>query len=159
MISSSRIVLIGSDPPGSLPFRAMECVAYRCTEPQVALWLCRRHLRRLEQGGGLPTANEPAVGDSSGHGIFGRLDINELGMLCHECGHRFASVGVHAFRVHDLTGDQYRQRHGLEPEDSLTVPLRPGVRRRRAKQCRCGQWFTIKAKRCPDCRRAAGIVD
>lgn len=126
------------------------CVAHRC--PEEALpghQLCRRHQRRLEAGGGLPVAGDPVPGDPSGHGRYGILDTNEYGVLCHECGERFASVGIHSQRTHHLSAGEYRQRHGVE--GSLRIPSGEAPRRR-AKPCRwCGKVLTTRRKTCDEC--------
>lgn len=125
------------------------CVAHRCSEPAGSSGLCRRHRRRLETGGGLPTANELAKGDPSGHGQFMILDVSELGVLCHECGQRFAALGNHARRSHSLTADQYRAKHGIEG----SLALRDRTGRRRPHPCsRCGEVLTSPAKLCDRCR-------
>lgn len=60
-----------------------------------------------------------AYGDPDGHGRYGILDLTEDGRLvCHECGVTALALGRHAVAHHDLTANQYRQRHGL-----AAVPL------------------------------------
>lgn len=72
--------------------------------------------------------------------MFGVMDVNELGMLCHECGDRFAAVGMHAARAHGLTVAQYRARHGIPRRVSLIMARRDdGLPRRKIEPCRsCG---------------------
>lgn len=126
------------------------CVAHRC--PEEALpghQLCRRHQRRLEAGGGLPVAGEPVLGDPSGHGRYGILDTNEYGVLCHECGERFASVGIHSQRSHGISAAEYRRRHGVE--GSLALPQGDGPRRRPKVCPQCGRVVTTRRKTCAEC--------
>lgn len=61
------------------------------------------------------------VGDQDGHGLFGVLDEDADGLLCHECGERFTHLGLHAFKGHELTADQYRQAHGLSRTRGLVA--------------------------------------
>jgi len=53
------------------------------------------------------------VGDPDGFGVFGVVDVDGDGVLCHECGRRFTHLGLHAWRGHGITSAQYRERHGL----------------------------------------------
>lgn len=108
-----------------------DCVAYGCVEvASRGGQLCRAHQRRLNQGGGLPTAAEPQLGDSSSCGTFGVVDRNGSGVLCHECGRRFARLPRHLKNAHQITSAMYRQRHGIPPNESLSMPALPDGRRR-----------------------------
>src|SRR5690606_8832205 len=53
------------------------------------------------------------VGDEDGHGWYGVLDEDADGLLCHECGRRFAHLGLHVYKAHGLTAKEYRAAHGL----------------------------------------------
>lgn len=53
------------------------------------------------------------VGDRDGFGRFGMIEESVDGLLCHECGARFVHLGLHAFRAHGVTADEYRAAHGL----------------------------------------------
>lgn len=53
------------------------------------------------------------IGDRDGHGHYGALDEDSDGLLCHECGLRFAHLGLHAWKSHGTTAAEYRQEHGL----------------------------------------------
>lgn len=53
------------------------------------------------------------VGDLDGHGQYGVLDEDADGLLCHECGRRFAHLGLHAWKGHGSTASEYREAHGL----------------------------------------------
>lgn len=132
----------------------MRCVAHRCPdEAEPKRQLCAAHRKRLERGEGLPIAGEIAKGDPSGHGLYGILDTDPTGILCHECGHRFIAVGQHALRTHQLTPDEYRQRHGIT--GSLKLPGPSG--RRRPRPCRCGRLLTGTAKMCLHCRMRRAV--
>lgn len=61
------------------------------------------------------------IGDPDGDGLYGVLDEDADGLLCHECGKRFAHLGLHAFRGHELTAAQYRQAHGLARSRGLVA--------------------------------------
>lgn len=126
------------------------CAAHRC--PEAALpddQLCRRHRRRLEAGGGLPTAGEPVLGDPSGYATYGRLDVGQGGAVCHECGQLFINVGIHAQRVHRISAEEYRRRHGVE--GSLALPPGDGPRRRPKACPRCGRVVISRRRTCDEC--------
>lgn len=53
------------------------------------------------------------VGDADGFGRYGAVDEDAGGLLCHECGERFAHLGLHAYRAHGMTAAAYRSAHGL----------------------------------------------
>lgn len=53
------------------------------------------------------------VGERDGFGRFGVLDDSPDGLLCHECGRRFAHLGLHVFKAHEMTAAEYRAAHGL----------------------------------------------
>ncbi|MFC6706773.1 MucR family transcriptional regulator [Flexivirga alba] len=61
------------------------------------------------------------IGDPDGHGRYGVLDEDSDGLLCHECGRRFAHLGVHAWKGHGLTASEYRQAHGLARSRGLVA--------------------------------------
>lgn len=129
------------------------CVAYRCNERARRGPLCPTHKRRLDRGGGLPTAGELFPGDVSGFGQFGVVDRDDTGVLCHECGQRYASLGVHIRKTHGIDVRQYRRVHGLRSSQSLALPPRDdGQPRRRPRPCyRCGSPQTTPSKLCPPC--------
>lgn len=54
------------------------------------------------------------LGDVDGHGRYGLLEEVVGGLVCHLCGHAFANLGLHAWRGHGVTADQYREAHGLQ---------------------------------------------
>ena len=84
--------------------------------------------------------------------MWGRVDRTAEGILCHECGQRFASLGIHLARAHELTVRVYRDRHGIHDEESLAVAS-AGRPRRRAHPCgRCGTILTVPGKLCDECR-------
>ena len=127
------------------------CGAFGCTTETVDP-LCIFHARRVRRGLGLPTVDDLRVGDRSGHGVWGRVDRTAEGILCHECGQRFASLGIHLARAHELTVRVYRDRHGIHDEESLAVAS-AGRPRRRAHPCgRCGTILTVPGKLCDECR-------
>lgn len=53
------------------------------------------------------------LGEQGSHGLYGVLDGNDDGLLCHECGRRFTHLGLHAWRGHGMTANEYRIAHGL----------------------------------------------
>ena len=46
-------------------------------------------------------------------GRYGILDLDETGVLCHECGRRLRGLGTHLLKAHDMTAADYRDAHGL----------------------------------------------
>ncbi len=73
--------------------------------------------RRLKGRPG--NGEEQRLGKPDGAGIFGVLDENDEGVLCHECGKRFRSLGKHAVMAHDLTAAEYKDKHGIPRKQSL----------------------------------------
>lgn len=130
------------------------CAALGCDSRAVDGPLCEVHADRLAQGLGLPTWRDLRfVGEASGHGQWGLVDRTDSGILCHECGQRFASLGIHLARVHDITTRAYRQRHGLHAKESLAFRGTADEPRRRPHPCgRCGTELTAPGKLCGDCR-------
>lgn len=59
------------------------------------------------------------LGDQDGHGRYAQLDEDADGLLCHECGGRYRSLGAHANRSHGMTADEYRAEHGIPRRISL----------------------------------------
>ncbi len=59
------------------------------------------------------------LGDADGHGRYGLLEEVVGGLMCHLCGHAFANLGLHAWRGHGVTADQYREAHGLQRRRGL----------------------------------------
>lgn len=98
---------------GNMSGRFDLCVACGCANGTRGSQLCREHVRRLNRGEGLPTANELRLEDTSGFGVYGALDINAYGILCSECGRRFIRLGNHLRRTHALDSREYRRRHGV----------------------------------------------
>ena len=93
------------------------------------------------------------AGEASGHGLWALVDRTASGILCHECGRRFASLGIHLNRAHDISTRAYRHRHGLPAKESLTVRGTADQPRRRPHPCgRCGTELTAPGKLCADCR-------
>lgn len=129
----------------------MRCAAFRCRDDALPDGqLCEAHQRRLDRGGGLPVFGEPVPGDPSGHGQYGLHDVDELGVACHECGARVASLGLHIRRSHDMSAGEYQRTHGLKPINA--PPRADGRPRRRPHPCRrCRIPVTTTGKLCDTC--------
>ncbi|MGH3974070.1 MAG: MucR family transcriptional regulator [Pseudonocardiaceae bacterium] len=56
--------------------------------------------------------------DASGRAA---IDEDADGLLCHECGRRFAHLGLCAWKAHDLTAAEYREAHGLARSRGLVA--------------------------------------
>jgi hypothetical protein len=75
-----------------------------------------QHRRQVGQPAVMP---HDEVGRPSGFGLFGVIDRDDDGVLCHECGRWLRFLGRHIHREHDLDELQFRQRHGLAANDPL----------------------------------------
>ena len=94
------------------------CTFPGCERPQWAHGECAVHYgRRLKGRPG--NGEEQRLGKPDGAGIFGVLDENDEGVLCHECGKRFRSLGNHTVMAHDLTAAEYKDKHGIPRKKSL----------------------------------------
>ncbi len=87
-------------------------------------------------------ANEPgdepgrlAVGDRDGFGWYGVLEETAAGLGCAECSWVGRHLGLHAFRAHGVSADQYRARHGLRRSRGLVAS---GTRRAIQDNARVG---------------------
>lgn len=89
-----------------------QCRALGCDRDQVAKGWCLRHYKQVQRGID-PSAPTPQAGDRSGYGLYGVIDDDGHSVLCHECGGRYASVGSHIGKAHDVTARDYKQRHGI----------------------------------------------
>jgi hypothetical protein len=73
-------------------------------------------------------ADPLSLGDPDGYGRYGVLEEQPGGLVCHECGRTFPSLGLHAYRGHGMTAAQYRERHGLQRTAGLiTAELRTRI--------------------------------
>jgi predicted transcriptional regulator len=56
------------------------------------------------------------------------LEERPGGLVCHECGRTFPSLGLHAYRGHGMTAAQYREWHGLQrTAELITADLRARI--------------------------------
>lgn len=83
------------------------------------------------------TGDPTQVGEPDGHGLFGVLDEDVDGLLCHICGWRGPHLGLHAYKGHGMRARQYKLEHGLRRSKGL-VP----------QQCSRGSPSTAQPK-CP----------
>lgn len=94
------------------------CTFPGCERPQWAHGECAVHYGRRRKG--RPgNGEEQRLGKPDGAGLFGVLDENDEGILCHECGKRFRSLGNHTVMAHDLTAAEYKDKHGIPRKKSL----------------------------------------
>ncbi|WP_256843027.1 MucR family transcriptional regulator [Ornithinimicrobium cryptoxanthini] len=68
------------------------------------------------------------VGDPDGFGVFGVLNEDTDGLLCHDCGHRFTHLGLHAYKAHGMTADEYRKAHGLARRGLVVAETRATIK-------------------------------
>lgn len=81
-----------------------------CSQSAVARGYCMRHYKQARASTLRVT---PAVGSIDGYGLYGVLDEDEEGLLCHECGGRYRSLGSHVAIGHGMSATDYKDRHGL----------------------------------------------
>ena len=65
------------------------------------------------------TGDPTQVGEPDGHGLFGVLDEDAEGLLCHICGWRGPHLGLHAYKAHGIRARQYKLEHGLRRSKGL----------------------------------------
>ena len=89
-----------------------------------------------------------SVGEPDGAGVFGVLDETEDGLLCHQCGRRFVHLGLHAWRRHGVSADDYRVAHGLGRTRGLVTTATRMVMAANARE-QMGAKATFLAARSP----------
>ena len=67
------------------------------------------------------TGDPTQVGEPDGHGLFGVLDEDADGLLCHICGWRGSHLGLHAYKAHGMRARQYKLEHGLRRSKGLVA--------------------------------------
>ena len=67
------------------------------------------------------TGDPTQVGEPDGHGLFGVLDEDADGLLCHICGWRGPHLGLHAYKGHGMRARQYKLEHGLRRSKGLVA--------------------------------------
>jgi hypothetical protein len=67
------------------------------------------------------TGDPTQVGEPDGHGLFGLLDEDADGLLCHICGWRGPHLGLHAYKGHGMSARQYKLEHGLRRSKGLVA--------------------------------------
>lgn len=90
------------------------------------------------------------LGDRDGHGRYGQLDEDSDGLLCHECGGRYRSLGAHAYGSHGMTADEYRAAHGIPRRISLvTTAVRETLSQNAKSHIGSDGWNRMVEKRDP----------
>lgn len=79
-----------------------------------------------------------------GFGRYGVLDETAEGLLCHECGGRFAHLGLHAFKGHGVTAAEYRNAHGLGRRGLVAESIRETIARNARESLARKAAFTAK---------------
>ena len=67
------------------------------------------------------TGDAHQVGAPDGHGLFGVIDEDADGLLCHICGWRGSHLGLHAFKSHGISAQQYKLEQGLRRSKGLVA--------------------------------------
>lgn len=67
------------------------------------------------------TGDPTKVGEPYGYGLFGLLDEDADGLLCHICGWRGPHLGLHAYAAHGTSARQYKLEHGLRRSKGLVA--------------------------------------
>ena len=90
------------------------------------------------------------VGDKDGHGRYGIIDGDDERILCHECGRMYKSLAAHVAITHEMTADEYREKHGIPQKIPLVSPEVSAKQSKKAK-ARVGSegWKKFEAKRDP----------
>lgn len=96
------------------------CAVPTCDAPAAGRGLCKRHHQQWRRHTApQPHPTTPTPGAVDGHGHYGILERDNETVLCHECGQRLKSLGVHLKRIHNMTAAEYRKAHGLAWNQSL----------------------------------------
>lgn len=97
-------------------------------------------------------------GDPDGHGTYGQLTEGASGgLVCHECGAERQFLGRHA-REHNMTADQYRERHGLGRATSLiSDELRATLSEKATERVGSPAWLRFEAARDVDSARQESL--
>ena len=110
-----------------MPAREMTCILRASSTRE-------RHGTWSDPGHSEPSAHEHGVmrqdgrvtgrrvGDRDGFGRFGVVDETADGLLCHECGRRFIHLGLHVYKAHGVTANEYRVAHGLRRRGLVVAP-------------------------------------
>lgn len=80
--------------------------------------------------------------------------------MCHECGERFAHLGLHAYKAHGVTAKDYRKAHGLGSRGLVAEETRRAIARNARAQIPLKSTFAEQRDpaRATAVRRAAGSV-
>lgn len=98
------------------------CTVGSCGSRALAKGLCRLHYSRGRRQRPMTDPDIDRLGDPDGYGRYGSIDVVHDLLLCHECGRSFAHLGLHAWRGHGVSADDYRERHGLPRRTGLVAP-------------------------------------
>lgn len=123
-----------------------------CREREVwAKGMCLRCYKRARRPS-RDTSGKPArvIGEPSGMGRYGILEVDDEAVRCHECGGWFETLGGHTLRVHEMTAAQYKAEHGL-PRTAALMAGRLVEAHREASAARVGTpaWQRLEAARDP----------
>lgn len=89
-------------------------------------------------------------GDKDGYGRYGHIDETADGLLCHECGRRYKSLGAHANGAHGMTADEYRAAHGIPQRIPLvTKAMSQAMSKRSTDRVGTEAWRRLVEKRDP----------
>lgn len=67
------------------------------------------------------------VGAPDGYGRFAVIDEQTDGLLCHECRRRFTHLGLHVYKAHGISANEYRTAHGLGRRGLVGSPTRDTI--------------------------------
>ena len=89
-------------------------------------------------------------GDKDGYGRYGYVDETADGLLCHECGKHYKSIGAHANGAHGMTADEYRAAHGIPQRIPLvTKAISQDMSKRSSERVGTEAWQRLVEKRDP----------
>lgn len=89
-------------------------------------------------------------GDKDGYGRYGHIDETADGLLCHECGKRYRSLGAHSNGAHGMTADEYRATHGIPQRIPLvTTAMSQTMSKHSSSRVGTEAWQRLVDKRDP----------
>lgn len=125
------------------------CTACR-QRTAVAKGLCLRCYKRARAGRPIDDTELERYGQPDGHGHYGILDDDGTSVLCHECGHRYRSLGAHVSRAHGMSAAEYKKAHGLSRSRSLaTTALRETFSQHASARVGTAGWQRFETARDP----------
>lgn len=123
------------------------CRAKNCDRDVTAHGFCWMHYGQARGKYGLASRQ---LGEPDGYGQWGVLDEDAEGLLCHECGGRYKSLGSHVSRGHGIPARDYKKRHGLPATRPLVTKAMSAEQSEKSRgRLGSAAWDRMAAKRDP----------